>query len=95
MKNHKLPVTHAGIIFKKRMLDRHGISVTKAAEHLHMSRKQVSEFVNGKSRVSVTLAKKLHKATNISAEFWLNIQKAYDLHMAHNEEVEAKPLFDF
>ncbi|MFT4926701.1 MAG: plasmid maintenance system antidote protein VapI [Phenylobacterium sp.] len=35
-----------------------------------MSRKQVSLFVNGKSRVSIELAKKLQIATGISAALY-------------------------
>lgn len=95
IRSNKLPVKHAGIILKERILKPRNISISDAAVRLHMSRKQVSLFVNGKSNVSVGLAKKLEAATGISAGFWLNIQKAYDLYMARNEIVEAEPLYAF
>lgn len=95
IRSNKLPVKHAGIILKERILKPRNISISDAAVRLHMSRKQVSLFVNGKSNVSVGLAKKLEAATGISAGFWLNIQKAYDLYMARNEVVEAEPLYAF
>jgi addiction module HigA family antidote len=94
-RSNKLPVKHAGVIFSKRILKRHEISITDAAKHLHMSRKQVSLFVNGKSDVSIVLAKKLELSTGVSAEFWLNVQKSYNLYIARNDLVEAEPLYAF
>jgi addiction module HigA family antidote len=93
-RSNKLPVKHAGLIFNERILILHKISQTDAAKSLHMSRKQVSLFANGKVSVSVSLAKKLEISTGISASFWLNIQKNYDLYIARDEMVEAEPLFD-
>jgi addiction module HigA family antidote len=95
IRSNKLPVKHAGIFFNERVLIAHNISKTEAAKYLRMSRKQVSLFANGKVSVSVSLAKKLEAATGISAGFWLNIQKAYDLYVARDEIVEAKPMYAF
>lgn len=94
-RSDKLPVKHAGVIFSERILKRHEISLTDAAKHLHMSRKQLSLFVNGKSDVSIDLAKKLEISTGVSAVFWLNIQKYYDLYVARNDLVKADPLYIF
>lgn len=95
IKSNKLPVKHAGVIFNERILKRHKISQTDAAKFLHMSRKQVSLFANGKVSVSVDLAKKLEASTGVSAGFWLNIQKSYDLYVARNKIVEAEPMYAF
>lgn len=94
-RSNKLPVKHAGLFFNERILIRHNISQTDAAKSLHMSRKQISLFANGKTSVSVSLAKKLEASTGISAGFWLNIQKAYDLYITRNETVEAEPMYAF
>jgi addiction module HigA family antidote len=95
IRSDKLPIKHAGIVFNERILKRHKISQTDAAKHLYMSRKQVSLFVNGKSDVSTALAKKLELSSGITASFWLNIQKNYDLYMARDEVVEAQPMYAF
>jgi len=79
IRSDKLPVTHAGIVFKKRVLDRHKITITDAAIQLHVTRKEISDFVNGHSHVTINLAKKLETGTGISSGFWLNIQKNYDI----------------
>lgn len=95
VRSNKLPVKHAGLIFNERILIKHGISQTDAADFLHVSRKHLSLFANGKASVSVSLAKKLEVATGVSAGFWLNIQKAYDLYMARDEAVESEPMYAF
>ena len=56
-----------------------------------MSRKQVSLFSGGRLSVDIALVKKLEISTEISAGFWLNVQKYYDLHMARNDVVEVEP----
>lgn len=95
VRSNKLPAKHPGFVFKERVLQRHGITITDASERLHMSRKQVSLFVNGKSDVSIPLAKKLEISTGITAGFWLNLQKAYDLYITSDMIVEAEPLYAF
>ena len=95
VRSNQLPVKHAGIIFNERVLIPRKITQTQAAKFLHMSRKQVSLFANGKTSVSVSLSKKLEAATGISAGFWLNIQKSYDLYMTRDEIIEAEPMYAF
>ena len=95
VKNDSLPVKHPGLVFKERILNRHNVSVTEAAKKLHISRKQMSLFANGKSDVSVLLAKKLETSTGITAVFWINLQNAYDLHTSFDVEVFAEPLYAF
>lgn len=73
VRSNELSVKHPGIIFAERILKRHNISQTDAAKCLHMSRKQVSLFANGRVPVSVSLAKKLEISIGISAGFWLNV----------------------
>lgn len=93
IRNDNLPVKHPGQVFKERILTTHNITVTEAANRLHINRKNLSLFVNGKADVSVRLAKKLDVGTGISAGFWLNLQKSYNLYITRNEKVEAEPLY--
>jgi len=43
------------------------------------SRKQLSELVNEVSSASAEMAVRLEDAFGVSAEFWLDMQKAYDI----------------
>ncbi len=90
-----LVVQHPGQVLLQRCLQPHNLSIAHAAEKLHISRKQLSLFVNGHSSVSVLLAKKLELGTGISAQFWLNRQQKYDLHKAASLNVVAEPLYHY
>ena len=70
---------HPGGIVKSECLEPLGLSVTKAARGLGVSRQALSELVNEKSGVSVEMAIRLSKAFGSSPETWLGMQTAYDL----------------
>ena len=56
-----------------------GISVTKAADGLGVSRSTLSRLVNGQIGVSPEMAVRLSMAFGSTAEMWLRLQNAYDL----------------
>ena len=70
---------HPGGIVKRECLEPLGLSVSKAAEGLGVSRQALSELVNEKTSVSVEMAIRLSKAFGSSPETWLSLQTAYDL----------------
>ena len=47
---------HPGIVLKEMYLEPLELSVTKAAESLGITRKTLSELVNGKSGISTSMA---------------------------------------
>jgi addiction module HigA family antidote len=59
-----------------------GLSVTDAAKQLGVSRKQLSDIVNGRSGISPEMAIRLDKAFGGGAETWFRLQAAYDLAQA-------------
>ena len=70
---------HPGGIVRRECLGALGLSVTRAAEGLGVSRQALSELVNEKTPVSVEMAIRLSKAFGSSPETWLGMQTAYDL----------------
>ena len=70
---------HPGGIVKRECLEPLGLSVTRAAEGLGVSRQALSELVNEKTPVSVEMAIRLSKTFGSSPETWLGMQTAYDL----------------
>jgi addiction module HigA family antidote len=56
--------------------------VTVAARGLGVTRKTLSELLNGKSGVSPSMALRLAIAFDSTAESWLNMQQQYDLYRA-------------
>ncbi|MCB0179826.1 MAG: HigA family addiction module antidote protein, partial [Anaerolineae bacterium] len=74
---------HPGRILKNLYLVPLGISNTKLAETIGVSRKAVSYIVNERKSVTPEMGLRLARAfPNTSAEFWLNLQKNYDLWQA-------------
>jgi addiction module HigA family antidote len=70
---------HPGQVIRELCLEPLGLSVTAAAEALGVTRKALSELLNGKSGISPEMAIRLSIAFKTSAESWLNQQMQYDL----------------
>lgn len=67
-----------------------GLSITKAAEVLGVSRLTLSNLVNGKNGVSPEMAIRLSKAFGGSPEVWLGMQMQYDLAQAEKKAATIK-----
>ena len=83
MQMHNPP--HPGEIIRELCIDPLGLSVTKAAEGLGVSRKTLSAVLNGRSGVSPEMALRLSKSLGRSPESWLAMQDAYDLWQARKQ----------
>lgn len=77
MNMHNPP--HPGEIIRELCLEPIGASVTDAAKALGISRKSLSELLNGKAGVSPEMAIRLSIAFDTTPESWLNQQMHYDL----------------
>jgi len=76
---NNMPPVHPGSILREDILKEMKLSVTTAAINLQVSRKQLSEVVNEKAAISAEMAVRLEDAFGVNAEFWLDMQKAYDI----------------
>lgn len=94
MKQTRKP-SHPGKFFKFAILDEQGMSITYAAEHLGLTRKALSEFVNGKSKCSHAMARRLAEATGTGVSFWIMMQANLDTWEAENMLIDEDiQLFD-
>ena len=73
---------HPGLSVRYDCLEPLGLSVTEAAANLGVSRKQLSDIVNGHSGISPEMAIRLDKAFGGGADTWYRLQSAYDLAQA-------------
>jgi len=85
---------HPGEILRELCLEPLGLSVTRAAEALGVSRKTLSAILNERAGISPEMAIRLSKAFGTSAESWLNQQVQYDLWLANEKtkDIEVKKL---
>jgi len=77
MKMHNPP--HPGEIIREECLEPLGLSVTEAAKGLGVTRKALSELLNGHSGVSPEMAIRIAKAFGSTPEMWLKLQLQFDL----------------
>jgi addiction module HigA family antidote len=74
--------TTPGEILREEYLVPLGMSQRQLAEHLRCDIKVVNRLVNGRTSVSAEMALKLGATFRTTPGFWLNAQKAVDLHRA-------------
>lgn len=70
---------HPGEIIREFCIEPLGLSVTKAAQGLGVSRRTLSELLNGGRGISPEMAIRLSAAFGGSAESWITQQAQYDL----------------
>lgn len=85
----KNPV-HPGRIVRHDCIEPLGLTVTKAAKVLGVTRQALNNVVNCRSGISPEMAIRLSKAFGSSPETWLRMQLAYDLAQARKGESKIK-----
>jgi len=81
---------HPGFSVRHDCIEPLGLSIKEAAEQLGISRKQLSDVVNGHAGISPEMAIRLDKAFGGGAETWLRLQAAYDLRRAERSAGKIK-----
>ncbi len=86
--------TTPGEILREEFLLPLGMTQRQLAGHLGCDLKVINRIINGRTSVTAEMALKLSAAFRTSPEFWLNAQKAVDLHQAARHLSSLpKPLF--
>jgi len=78
-----------GEILVELYLTAHDISIAKFAEAVGVSRKHMSAIVNGRAAITADTATKMAVVLGTTAQFWLNLQNAVDLHDARQRLAES------
>jgi antitoxin HigA-1 len=69
---------HVGAFVREEILDELGLSVTKAAEILHVRRATLSDLINEKAALTPEMALRIEKAFNVKMDMLLKMQAWYD-----------------
>jgi addiction module HigA family antidote len=75
------PAIHPGEILADELQEL-GLSPTELARQINVPANRISQIINGKRAITGDTALRLGHWFQTSAEFWLNLQAAYDLRMA-------------
>ncbi len=74
--------TAPGEILREEFLRPLGMTQKQLADHLGCDIKVINRIINGRTSVTAEMALRLGATFRTSPEFWLNAQKAVDLHKA-------------
>ncbi len=93
---NKMPPVHPGEILREE-LDGLNISATTFAKDLGVPTNRITEILNERRRITSDTALRLSRYFRTSAEFWMNLQQAYDLKITRENkwpeiEVAVRPL---
>jgi antitoxin HigA-1 len=81
------PPIHPGEILAGE-LEELGISAAELARTLHIPTNRITQILKGQRSITADTALRLGQWFGTSAEFWLNLQKAYELRVAHQNAGE-------
>jgi antitoxin HigA-1 len=89
----KLPPIHPGEILLEEFLKPLGMSMNKLAKQLYVPANRITQIVEGARSITGETALRLARYFGTSPEFWLGMQKDYDLQVARDQfeaEVERQ-----
>jgi len=78
-------IFHPGVFLLQKTAE-HGLLKKDLARHLNILPNNLSQIFAGRRNVSVVMALKLEKVFEMSAEYWIGLQYAYELQEARKME---------
>ena len=79
-----------GLNPKRQIVEPHGVSVKELAQHLGVSRQNLSNVLNGHTSLTADMAIRFEKAFGLKAETLVRMQSSYDLAQARSHERDIK-----
>ena len=84
--------THPGEMLLKEFLEPMQVTQKKFSDYLGWTYARLNEIINGKRGVSADSALALGDAFQMEPDFWLNLQKNWDLWHALKHHRQVEPL---
>jgi addiction module HigA family antidote len=80
---------HPGEILKEDLMAPLGLTANGLARDLRVPVTRISEIIHGRRGITADTALRLARYFGTTAQFWMNLQTAYDLEMAERESASA------
>ncbi len=77
---------HPGEILKEEFLSPMNLTAYKLAKSIGVQQTRISQILNEKRSITADTAIRLSKFFGTTEEFWMNLQREYDLRKAHSEK---------
>lgn len=81
---------HPGEYLREDVLPALGMTIKDVASHLGVSRVALSELVNERRSMSLSMAQRCAQAFGSTVRFWMTLQLEYDLAHAENAPKVAR-----
>lgn len=81
MRNGMRPI-HPGEVLREEFTKPMGLSASELARKLDVPANRVTGILNEEREITADTALRLSRAFDTSAEFWMNLQSAYELRTA-------------
>lgn len=85
---HITTPVHPGLVLLDELMER-SITQSALAKHIKVLPKTVNEICRGKRGISAEMAMKLSRAIGASPQFWLNLQKNWELSQVNNRSYRS------
>ena len=79
---------HPGEMLREEFMKPLGISINGLALELHVPVTRVSQIVNERRGITADTALRLGRHFGMSADFWMNLQKEYELVLARRKSMK-------
>ena len=80
----KIPPIHPGEVLREEFLKPLQMSVNQLAKALAVDTPRLNEIVRQRRGITADTALRLGRYFDMTAEFWMNLQKRYDLELARD-----------
>lgn len=87
MDNNMIEVEHPGIMLKEDFLDDLDIKPGNFAKAIGIDRAAIKNIIDGKRAITADMSLRFGLFFDMSAGFWLNLQKDYELRIAKREKL--------
>ena len=71
--------SHPGEVLQELYLDPLGLTSYALAKRIHVPRTRIERLVRGDTALTADTAMRLAKVFGTTAEYWMNLQRAWDL----------------
>ena len=87
MTDNYIDIEHPGIMLKEDFLDDLGIKPGTFARAIGVDRAAIKKIIDGKRAITADMALRFGLYFNMSPNFWLNLQKDYELRIATRDNL--------
>ncbi len=89
-RKREIPPIHPGEILLEELMKSLGLTMNRLALDLHVPVMRIADIVHGKRGITIDTAYRLARYFGITVEFWMNLQRDYELQVAEHEKFGEK-----